>query len=98
CGVLKPLGLSIDALAELAYQFARGGLDLVKDDQGLADHSFCPFEERVARCAEAVARRTEKPGAPVSTCRMSAGPGRRCAHGVCLQRRRVREACSSVRA
>jgi ribulose-bisphosphate carboxylase large chain len=27
----------------------------VKDDQGFGDHRFCRFEERVARCAEAVA-------------------------------------------
>ncbi|MGH7206218.1 MAG: RuBisCO large subunit C-terminal-like domain-containing protein [Nitrospiraceae bacterium] len=56
CGVLKPLGLSVSELADLAYQFALGGLDLVKDDQGLSDQRFCPFEERVARCVEAVAK------------------------------------------
>lgn len=62
CGVLKPLGLAPADLAELAYQFALGGVDLVKDDQGLADHSFCPFEERVARCVEAVARANQETG------------------------------------
>ncbi|TLY14188.1 MAG: ribulose 1,5-bisphosphate carboxylase large subunit, partial [Nitrospirae bacterium] len=56
CGVLKPLGLSFSDLADLAYQLVLGGLDLVKDDQGLSDHPFCPFEERVTRCAEAVAK------------------------------------------
>lgn len=62
CGVLKPLGLSAIELAKLAYEFALGGLDLVKDDQGLLDHPFCPFEERVARCAEAVARANRETG------------------------------------
>ncbi len=62
CGVLKPLGLSPAALADLAYQFALGGLDLVKDDQGLADQSFCPFEERVARCVDAVAKANRETG------------------------------------
>lgn len=62
CGVLKPLGLSVAALAELAYQFALGGLDLIKDDQGLSDHAFCPFEDRVARCAEAVAKANQETG------------------------------------
>lgn len=62
CGVLKPLGLSPAALADLAYQFAVGGLDLVKDDQGLADQPFCPFEERVARCAESVAKANRETG------------------------------------
>jgi ribulose-bisphosphate carboxylase large chain len=56
CAVLKPLGRSPRDLAELAYQFALGGVDLIKDDQGLMDQHFCPFDERVARCAEAVAK------------------------------------------
>lgn len=62
CGVLKPLGSSVAALADLAYQFAQGGLDLIKDDQSLADQPFCRFEERIARCAEAVARANRETG------------------------------------
>lgn len=62
CGVLKPLGLPPTALADLAYQFALGGLDLIKDDQALADLAFCPFEERVARCVEAVAKANRETG------------------------------------
>ncbi len=62
CGVLKPLGLSPPALADLAYQFALGGLDLVKDDQSLGDQPFCPFRERVQRCAEAVAQANRETG------------------------------------
>jgi ribulose-bisphosphate carboxylase large chain len=62
CGVLKPLGSSVSVLAELAYQFALGGLDLIKDDQSLADHAFCSFDERVARCAEAVAGANRETG------------------------------------
>jgi ribulose-bisphosphate carboxylase large chain len=64
CGVLKPLGRPPEALAALARQLALGGLDLIKDDQGLADHPFCPFEERVARCAEAVAQAGRETGRP----------------------------------
>lgn len=56
CTALKPMGLSPGQLAELAYKFALGGVDLIKDDHGLANQPFCPFEERVARCAEAVLR------------------------------------------
>ena len=56
CAVLKPLGRSSRELAELAYQFTLGGVDMIKDDQGLMDQPFCPFEDRVARCAVAVAR------------------------------------------
>ena len=62
CGVLKPVGLSVEELAELASQLALGGLDLVKDDQGLSDQEFCPFEARVARCAEAVAEANRRTG------------------------------------
>lgn len=56
CSAVKPMGLTPVELAEMAYQLALGGIDLVKDDHGLADQRFCPFDERVARCAEAVDR------------------------------------------
>jgi len=62
CTALKPMGLSPYQLAELAYKFALGGVDLIKDDHGLANQSFCPFEERVARCAEAVLRANQETG------------------------------------
>lgn len=64
CGVLKPLGRSPEELAELAAQFVRGGVDLIKDDQSLLDHPFCPFNERVAYCAEAVATASAQRGRP----------------------------------
>jgi ribulose-bisphosphate carboxylase large chain len=56
CAVLKPVGLSPPALAALCYQFALGGVDLVKDDHSLADQATAPFAERVAHCQDAVAR------------------------------------------
>lgn len=51
---IKPLGLDPAALARLAAGYARGGLDIVKDDHGLIDQPAAPFEDRVARCQEAV--------------------------------------------
>ena len=51
---LKPMGLRPAALAALCGTFARAGIDLVKDDHGLADHPFCPFEARVEVCLRAV--------------------------------------------
>src|SRR6476659_7989367 len=51
---LKPMGLRPDRLAALCGLFARAGMDLVKDDHGLADHPFCPFEARVEACLRAV--------------------------------------------
>ena len=51
---LKPMGLRPAQLAGLCGTFARAGIDLVKDDHGLADHPFCPFEARVEACLRAV--------------------------------------------
>lgn len=51
---LKPMGLSAEELAGLAYQFALGGIDIIKDDHGLSDQPFSPFAQRVKLCAEAV--------------------------------------------
>jgi ribulose-bisphosphate carboxylase large chain len=66
CSALKPQGLSARALAELAGKLARGGLDFIKDDHGLADQAFSPFAERVLRVAEAV--RTTRTGDGGRTC------------------------------
>lgn len=62
CTALKPMGLPPDALAELAYRFALGGIDIIKDDHGLADQPFAPFRERVKRCADAVQRANQQTG------------------------------------
>ncbi|RLD04511.1 MAG: ribulose 1,5-bisphosphate carboxylase large subunit, partial [Chloroflexi bacterium] len=62
CTALKPMGLSARALADYAYQFALGGIDMIKDDHGLADQSFSPFGERVELCAAAVAKANAETG------------------------------------
>lgn len=62
CTALKPMGLTNEELARQAYQFAKGGIDLIKDDHGLANQSFTPVEERISRCVEAVARANEETG------------------------------------
>jgi ribulose-bisphosphate carboxylase large chain len=59
---LKPMGLTNEELAKLAYKFALGGIDIIKDDHGLSNQSFSPFEERVKRCAEAVHRANKETG------------------------------------
>jgi ribulose-bisphosphate carboxylase large chain len=59
---LKPMGLSSQELADLAYRFALGGMDIIKDDHGLTDQSCSPFEERVYRCAEAVRKGNKETG------------------------------------
>jgi ribulose-bisphosphate carboxylase large chain len=59
---LKPLGLPTEALAGLAYRLALSGIDVVKDDHGLANQPFAPFAERIPRCAEAVERANRETG------------------------------------
>jgi ribulose-bisphosphate carboxylase large chain len=51
---LKPIGLSTERLAALCSLFARAGIDIIKDDHGLANQSFHPFTERVRACQAAV--------------------------------------------
>jgi ribulose-bisphosphate carboxylase large chain len=64
CAVLKPLGRSPQELAALAGQFVEGGVDVIKDDQSLVDQRWCPFEERVSLCTEAVVRASTRRGRP----------------------------------
>ena len=61
---LKPQGLPPKALATLAEQLTRGGLDFVKDDHGLADQHYARFAERVRACAAGVGRGVRATGHP----------------------------------
>jgi ribulose-bisphosphate carboxylase large chain len=54
CTALKPQGLAPDKLAELAARFARGGIDFIKDDHGLADQAYSPYVARVEAVAAAL--------------------------------------------
>src|SRR5665213_156132 len=51
---LKPQGSPVEHLAELAGTFARSGIDVVKDDHGLANQAFSPFAERVPAVQRAI--------------------------------------------
>jgi len=62
CTAIKPMGLNPRELAEMAYQFALGGIDIVKDDHGLTNQIFSPFKERVERCTEAVEKANQQTG------------------------------------
>jgi len=62
CSALKPQGLPVCALAELAYLQALAGVDLIKDDHGLADPVSAPFAERVPAIQAAVARANAQTG------------------------------------
>jgi ribulose-bisphosphate carboxylase large chain len=64
CSALKPQGLSVERLGALAERFARGGIDYIKDDHGLADQEYSRFAERARACAAAVARAAQGTGHP----------------------------------
>ncbi len=59
---LKPLGLNPKQFADMAYKCALGGIDIIKDDHGLTDQVFAPFNERVYRCVEAVEKANRETG------------------------------------
>jgi ribulose-bisphosphate carboxylase large chain len=54
CSALKPQGLPPAQLAAIAAVFARAGVDVVKDDHGLADQPAAPFGERVSAVQRAI--------------------------------------------
>jgi len=51
---LKPIGLTVERLQVLCRLFAEAGIDIIKDDHGLANQRFHPFRERVRACQKAV--------------------------------------------
>ncbi len=51
---LKPLGFTEIELGKIASSFAQGGIDVIKDDDGITNQAFAPFKERVLRCVDAV--------------------------------------------
>ena len=63
CAALKPQGLPTAALAKLCHALAASGIDVVKDDHGLADQEYAPFAERVAACQRAIERARRETGA-----------------------------------
>lgn len=56
CPVIKPQGSDVAHLARLCHATALAGADIVKEDHGLANQPAAPFRDRVAACADAVAR------------------------------------------
>ncbi len=64
-GVIKPnLGLAPDAFAALGEEALRGGLDIVKDDELLADVPSSPLADRAALLGAARARVERETGVP----------------------------------
>ena len=62
CAALKPQGLPPEKLGELAAQLARGGVDFIKDDHGLASQSYSPFAARTQAVATALLKVKQETG------------------------------------
>lgn len=62
CTALKPMGRSAEEFGKMAYALAKGGIDIIKDDHGLANQVWAPFKERVSICAKAVQKANEETG------------------------------------
>ena len=58
---LKPRGYTDEQFANIAYEFALGGGDIIKDDQNLIG-SFDEFKQRVTRCLSAVDKAQQETG------------------------------------
>jgi ribulose-bisphosphate carboxylase large chain len=64
--IIKPkVGLTPADTAEVAYQAATGGVDMIKDDETLTDQAFCPLRERVPEVMAALGRVKEETGRKV---------------------------------
>lgn len=62
CTALKPQGSSAGQLAALAHTFATAGIDVIKDDHGIADQRAAPFAERVPAVQHAIHEANRRTG------------------------------------
>ena len=61
---MKPQGMRTAELARMCGTFALAGIDIIKDDHGIADQACSPFAERVPACQAAVAEAVAQTGTP----------------------------------
>lgn len=64
CAAVKPQGLRVSQLAEIVGTLARAGIDVIKDDHGIADQDYAPFAQRVPACQAAIAQAQRAGGPP----------------------------------
>lgn len=62
CAALKPMGLGPEELGTLCFALASAGIDLIKDDHGLADARYCPLAARAMACLAAIERAADATG------------------------------------
>ncbi len=61
---MKPQGMAVHELAAMCTTLALAGVDVIKDDHGIANQSYSPFAERVRACQAAVRDAAAATGAP----------------------------------
>ena len=61
---MKPQGMHVDEIARMCRTLALAGVDIIKDDHGIANQSYSPFEERVRACQAAAAEAVAATGKP----------------------------------
>jgi ribulose-bisphosphate carboxylase large chain len=61
---MKPQGMRVEQLAAMCRTFALAGVDVVKDDHGIADQAYSPFAARVRACQAAAAEAVRATGKP----------------------------------
>ncbi|HUL95178.1 MAG TPA: RuBisCO large subunit C-terminal-like domain-containing protein [Usitatibacter sp.] len=54
CAILKPQGSPVEHFAQLAGTYAMAGVDVIKDDHGVANQAEHPFDRRVPAVQRAV--------------------------------------------
>jgi ribulose-bisphosphate carboxylase large chain len=62
CTALKPQGSSVERLVQLARTFALAGIDVIKDDHGIANQDYAPFDRRVPAVQKAVLEANRETG------------------------------------
>jgi ribulose-bisphosphate carboxylase large chain len=62
CTALKPQGSSPAQLAALARTFALAGIDVIKDDHGIANQAYARFAERVPAVQQAITKANQETG------------------------------------
>ena len=86
CSALKPQGSSPEELAALARTLALAGIDIIKDDHGIADQAYAPFAARVKAVQRAVtAANRETGGCTQYAPSLSGGPSRLSAQAAILR-------------
>lgn len=61
--IIKPkVGLNPEQTAQVAYEAALGGLDLIKDDETLTDQRFCPMDDRLSEVMDKLEKAEARTG------------------------------------